>query len=93
MRDILIDKDDDLVFRNGDFATGESLTQEVALLLRLTQGELKDDPILGPNLFQFMQAGKSPAQDEIQRRVKIHLQRDGKDYNEIKKLIKPIMGI
>jgi phage baseplate assembly protein W len=83
--DFLTDENDDLIIKNGDFAMGESLTQEVSAILRMNQGELKSDPLLGANLIQLINSNVS--EDELQKRVKLHLQRDGKNYEEIKELI------
>jgi phage baseplate assembly protein W len=83
--DFLTDENDDLIIENGDFKIGESLTQEVSTILRMNQGELKSDPLLGANLIQLINSNVS--EDELQRRVKIHLNRDGKNYEEIKDLI------
>lgn len=81
--DILLDNHDELSFYNGDFDTGESEMQDVGLILRLRQGELKSDPILGANLQHFMHGIYDRI--AVEKRVKIHLARDGKDYDEIKK--------
>ncbi|MEH0008007.1 MAG: hypothetical protein V6Z82_04735 [Flavobacteriales bacterium] len=82
--DIMLENDD-LKITAGDLCIGYSLTQEVKIILRLNQGELKNDPLLGPNLLQLVK-GK-PAAQEFKERVKIHLGRDGKDYRSIKSLI------
>lgn len=84
-KDILLDSNDDLTFKDGDFAVGESLTQEVGIILRLNQGDLKSDPLLGPNLIQLEKGVEDT--NEFQERVKIHLKRDGKNYNELKNRI------
>ena len=83
--DMILDENWDLTFKDGDFAVGESTVQEVATILQLTQGDLKSDPVLGPNLVQLLNA--KIGNDEFRRRVKIHLARDGKDYNDMKNLI------
>jgi hypothetical protein len=82
--DILLDDDDDLHIVDGDFLVGDSITQEVANLLRLNQGELKFDPLLGPNLISLVNS--SASLQEIERRVKLHLARDNKNFDEIKEL-------
>ncbi|MFY0714133.1 hypothetical protein J1D01_10680 [Seonamhaeicola sp. NFXS20] len=85
-QDILLDDTDDLIIENGDFKIGESLTQDVGLILRMNQGELKEDPLLGANLIQMVKSNVDD--DELQTRVKLHLQRDGKDYEALKNYIK-----
>lgn len=83
--DILLDANDDLIIVNGDFAIGESVLQEVGIILRLNSGELKSDPILAPNLIQLINA-KASAQ-EFEERVRLFLKRDNKEYDDMKKLI------
>jgi len=83
MKDVLLDENDDLIILNGDFLIGESEMQDVGIITRLVQGNLKWDPVLGPNLITMMNSNKSPA--DIKNKMKLHLQRDNKDYNKIKK--------
>jgi hypothetical protein len=83
--DILLDDNDDLSIVNGDFVIGESIIQEVGIILRLNSGELKSDPVLAPNLVQLVK-GVSNSQ-EFEERVRLFLKRDNKNYEDIKKLI------
>lgn len=80
--DILLDANDDLVIVDGDFVIGESLLQEVGIILRLNSGDLKSDPVLAPNLIQLVNSKENS--QEFEDRVRIHLKRDNKNYNEIK---------
>lgn len=84
-KDILLNQENDIDIVSGDFFIGESLLQEVAIITNLKSGELKSDPILGPNIIQLLKSNVK--QNEIEQRLRIHLSRDGKDYNEIKKYI------
>lgn len=84
-QDILLDENDDLIFQDGDFVIGSSLTQDVGIILRLNQGELKSDPLLGANLIKYVNSNIDEV--DLQTVVKLHLQRDGKDYEEIKNYI------
>lgn len=83
--DILLGEDGDLLIRNGDFVVGESLTQEVGRILKLNQGELKNDPLLGVNMIELVNSQSTAL--EIETKVKLHLKRDGKDFNEVKQLL------
>lgn len=83
--DILLDDTDDLIIESGDFVFGESLTQEVGLVLRLNQGELKSDPLLGPNIIRMVNSNVTT--EALKTKMKLHLQRDNKDYESIKKYI------
>ena len=53
MKDILLDENNDIKLSNGDFNTRESEMQEVALILQSVQGEWKETPVLGPNLYRI----------------------------------------
>lgn len=88
MTDIELGADNALKIKDGDFAVAESEMQEVALILASNQGEWKEDPILGPNLIQMMKINESKA--DITQRVRIHLERDSKEYDQIKDKIKLI---
>ena len=83
--DILLDDSDDLNIVNGDFVIGESTLQEVGIILRLNSGELRNDPVLAPNLIQLVNS--SSKDQEFEERVRLFLRRDNKNYEDIKKLI------
>lgn len=86
MKDILLDDDGDLKLENGDFVIGDSLEQEVALLLQLNKGEIKLDPLVGCDLIKIMKSNASNI--EIKKIVKLQLSRDGKNYETLKNQIK-----
>ena len=85
MKDILIDTENDIKIINGDFDVGESEMQEVGLILQSTQGEWKQSPILGPNLYQYIKSKASKT--EIDSQVRIHLAIDNKDFKSLKNKI------
>lgn len=80
-KDILLDETGDLQIRDGDFVIGNSLNQEVESVLTLHQGELKQYPLLGPNLTSML---KTTKKEEIKRRLKLHLELDNKQIGVIK---------
>jgi len=82
-KDILLDADGDLLIVGGDFIIGDSELQEVETILTMMQGELKEDPIMGANLLHYEKSTLTP--DQIKAKASIALQRDGKDFNQIKK--------
>jgi phage baseplate assembly protein W len=86
---ILLGKDGDLQVRNGSLLVGDSMMQEVSIILQMNQGEQKFFPALGANIIQLVQA-KVPRFD-IENRVKVHLALDGKSYDQIKEQIKTII--
>ena len=83
--DIMLDNNDDMQIANGDFVIGESMLQEVGIIIRLNSGELKSDPVLGPNLIQLTNSNADL--QEFEERLRLHLQRDNKNYEDVKKLI------
>ena len=85
-KDFLLNRDNDMIIKDGDFLTGESYFQEVAMILSLNQGDLKSQPMLGPNLVQLKKMNASKL--DIQKRVRIHLAQDSKDYEDVKNNIK-----
>lgn len=90
MKDILLTEDNDLKIINGDFDVGESEMQEVGLILQSTQGEWKESPLLGPNLFRFIKAKTNKA--EIEREITLHLGMDNKDFKTLKTKIETIVN-
>jgi hypothetical protein len=81
-KDILLDENNEIKIFNGDFDTGESEMQEVALILQSTQGEWKMSPLLGPNLFRFLKSKESKV--AIEKQIAIHLAIDNKDFKSLK---------
>lgn len=59
----------------------DTLIQNVATALELNQGELKEDPVLGADLIQYirLEADKTT----IEKQVRIHLERAGIDHSEL----------
>ena len=84
-KDILLDQDNDLQIMNGDFVIGESLMQEVGIILQMNQGELKSDPFIGANLIVKMRGIEN--RHKIESLIDAQLELDGKNYDEIKELI------
>lgn len=81
-KDIRLDDNNDLDIVNGDFYLDDSTMQEVSIILNLNQGELKWNPLLGPNLVQELKRKLSRL--EIDQKMKTHLALDEKDYNQLK---------
>jgi len=50
MNDIILNSNFDPVLSNGDFVTGDSNAQEVALILKANQGEFRQFPTIGIGL-------------------------------------------
>lgn len=86
---ILLDKDGDLQIRNGSLLVGDSVMQEVSIIIQMNQGEQKFFPALGANIIQLVKSKSS--RFDIQNRIKLHLELDGKSYDQIKEQIKTII--
>lgn len=85
-RDYILDDDGDLEVVNGDFVFGDSQTDDVDILLRLNQGELKYDALCGTNMARRIRGNESP--DAIIRALRLQLERDGKNFQDIKDYLK-----
>lgn len=83
---ILLDENGDLLVIGKSMVIGISEMQETGIILELTQGQIKHNPILGPNIVNLIRSKEDPL--KIKRRLKIHLSMDNKDYDEIKEKIK-----
>jgi len=86
--DVIHTTEDDLMIQNGDFVIGESIQQEVGIILRLNAGELKEDPVLGPGLIRMIKGKKD--NELIRQMAKLHLERDNKNFDKLKQYIKII---
>lgn len=81
-RDFLLDDTGRLVLRGGGIATGDSLTQEVLLIMLSNQGELRHDPLCGCNLVN--RTNSRMLRSDLERIVRIQCERDGKSWSDIK---------
>lgn len=84
--DILLDSNNDLQVVGGDFVIGESLLQEVGIILQMNQGELKSDPLIGANLTNMMRGIQN--NEKIKRHIETQMELDDKNYDEIKYFLK-----
>lgn len=80
-QDILLDANSDLIIKDGDLFLGDSLDQEVGLILTLNQGGWKSSPFLGPNLTSLM---NTTNKELVKRRIKLNLELDNKQVGVIK---------
>ena len=81
-RDFILGEDGDLVIRNGDFALGNGLHDDVGLVMLTCQGEHMLDPFLGCNLPRRMNA--TIRRSELQRLVRLQVERDGKNWDAVR---------
>jgi len=73
--DILLnDAGDDLEIKNGDFVVGQSDLQNVMLIIRLHQGNIKQYPLIGYGEERLI---NSPVNGAARRQIQLQLQSDG----------------
>jgi len=82
LKGIMLDGNHDLFVLNKRLVLANPTMQEVWLILSTNQGELKFNPIIGANLTQLIKSKESRV--NIEQRVAVQLQLDGKDYEELK---------
>ncbi len=92
---ILLNKDFGLAIqpvRNADgkitrgLLLGDTLDQEAVVVLKLHQGDLKEDSLLGVGLTKYMRGKLDRSQ--IESRVRVHFTRAGLDYDDYKERLK-----
>ena len=91
MQGILIDKGYELMIRpkldsSGKIVSGlvigNNTDQCAALVLQMSQGELKEDPLLGVGLTKYIRGKFS--QSQVDQRIRSHFTRAGINYEEYK---------
>lgn len=94
MKGIILDGKGDLLIRSRKQTDGklsglvldDTLIQDSAIVLEMNQGELKEDPILGPNLLRYLRSHVDKAR--IQKQIQVHLSRAGIDFNKVSEQLK-----
>lgn len=91
MEGILIDEDYELLIRPKLDSSGKILSglvlgnntdQCAALVLQMSQGELKEDPLIGVGLTKFIRGKFS--QSQVDQRIRSHFTRAGINYEDYK---------
>lgn len=90
MKGLILTTDGDLNVISKHLIVGDTLLQDASIVVQLKQGELKEDPLLGPNLLRLLR-GKAN-KNETERLVKIHLSRAGISYEEVKSKLEIILN-
>lgn len=79
-KDILLDENLDLVFKNGDFSIGESTAQHQKLLILSDKGELKANPKQGVGARKYLETHKP---DDFAREIRQEFSIDGMSVDAI----------
>lgn len=94
MKGILLDENYELLIRPrldssgkivSGLVVGNNTDQCAALVLQMSQGELKEDPLLGAGLTKYIRSKYTPSQ--IDQRIRSHFTRAGIDYEDYKNRI------
>ena len=79
-KDILLDKNLDLVLKNGDFSIGESTAQHQKLLILSDKGEFKANPKRGVGARKYLETHKP---DDFAREIRQEFSIDGMSVDAI----------
>lgn len=85
-KDYILSDTGDLQIEDGTFKMGESSAQELVLTMKANPGDFKKQPLFGAGLVEKVKG--SGVGDLAKRQMRDSLALDGKDYNDVKKLIK-----
>lgn len=73
-QDILLDEDFDLLIENGDFVIGESVNQDIALIINTWVGHWKKSPLIGVGIQNYLNSsGQSVT---IRRNISVGMDAD-----------------
>jgi hypothetical protein len=90
MKDFLFDDNNKLRIENGDFVIGDSFEQECSIIARMSPGDLKSDPIIGPGLIQFQNSNAAP--EDVRAAIRRSTDRDGKNWEDVKRVMQVILN-
>lgn len=75
--DILLDENENLIIRNGDFVIGNSDIQHTRHIVKINKGEHKQSPTIGFGINNYLQSTISD--QRFKRDLKVALAQDGYD--------------
>lgn len=75
MNALILDKDNELVIKDGTLAIGETREQNAQLIILAEKGEFKEHPQLGVGISQFLKS--TGREKELLRAIRVQLALDG----------------
>jgi len=81
MNDLLLDENNDLMWKDGDFVIGESTAQNQKLLIRCNKTGFKENPMRCVGVKRFLE---QPTPDNLAREIRQEFYADGMKVNAIK---------
>lgn len=83
--DIILNDLDEIKVQNGDFFIGTADEQHVDLIIRSDPGDVKDYPLLGVGISNFINGSFSSSQaDRFKREIRLQLESDGAKNVKVK---------
>jgi hypothetical protein len=78
--DFLLDDDDELLMRTGDFVIGDASKQHAKCLVRAVPGQYRQWPMVGADVFSQL---NGPNPDVWVRNLRLQLEADGMAVEEV----------
>jgi hypothetical protein len=75
MTDYLTSETGEFLFKDGDFAKGDSEAQDMERIINSNKGEWKQNPTLGAALVKYMRS--DVGMDFIKKEIEVNLKSDG----------------
>ena len=79
--DILIDADGDDIVKDGDVDIGDGTIDDCLIIFRTNKGDVKSDPLLGPNIIRMINAAQTPT--EMKQELMLNLRMDAKEPKKL----------
>ncbi|NSW46503.1 MAG: hypothetical protein HPY79_11875 [Bacteroidales bacterium] len=81
-KDIILDNNNEILIRNGDFVIDDGSQQHISLLLLSNQGDFKQYPLTGIGIFKNLNSPMNATlKAKLYREIKIQLEDNG--LNEV----------
>ena len=80
MNDVLLDSNQEIDIKDGDFVTGESTLQHQDLLIMTNKGEWKENPTIAVGALGYL---KDDDESGFMAEVKLQLEKDGMEVKSI----------
>jgi LEA14-like dessication related protein len=99
MKGVLFDENGDLLIKvtrgadgkiTGGMTIGDNAVQCAGIVLQMNQGELKEDPIIGTNLFRNIRGKLN--RDKLKAKIETALTRANINIEDVKKEIQPFIN-
>jgi len=83
MLDIMLDENEDLLFKDGDFVIGDATLQHQRHLLKCEKGNIKSEPLTGVGIRNFLLDDEVNA-PELKKEIQREFEADGMKIRKLK---------